>query len=76
MHFWGYANNGTSESPTCFATYKDQTPEELASYKQFMNLNDTKFEGQREQWSVNADKAISNLGEVAKIMNEFAEYPI
>lgn len=40
MHFWGYVNHPTHESPTQFETYADQTEGEIAMYRHFEKLNE------------------------------------
>ena len=39
MHFFGYANHPTIQTPTQFVKYTDQTDAEIANYSEFLKLN-------------------------------------
>jgi len=62
MHFWGFSSHPTNDSPTQFAKYDNQTPDELESkYDAYKRLNAKVLnEGlpNKETWKVDADAPI------------------
>jgi hypothetical protein len=72
MHFWGYATHpdASKGSETQFATYTDQTPEELATYNSFRSRNDMKI-AKPEVWEVNGDKSFINAFKVIQSVNKY-----
>ncbi len=60
MHFWGYANHPTHESPTQFETYADQTEGEIAMYRHFEKLNEEVLADPKlvQPWQVNQGSSL------------------
>jgi hypothetical protein len=77
MHFWGFSSHPTNDSPTQFAKYDNQTPDELESkYDAYKRLNAKVLnEGlpNKEAWKVDADAPIVQFQEMIGILRSFDE---